>query len=128
MSLSLWLPLTDVNEANGCMHVVEYPATENLTGDAISDEELRAVATALPAAAGSVLGWPQDVVHFGGRYGAKAANARLSLSFEFQNTSFDPLAEPLLDTKNLPSFEARLKLLNQQFQKYQHIDPTLAAS
>ncbi len=127
MSLSLWLPLTDVDEANGCMYVVEYPALKARGGDEISDGEICAVATPLPAKAGSVLGWPQDVLHFGGTYSEKATNARLSLSFEFQNTAFDPLAEPLLSTRNLPGFETRLKLLADQFDKYRHIDPGLAA-
>lgn len=119
MSLSLWIPLTDVDETNGCMHIIEYK------GENGSDSE--SAATPLPATAGSVLGWPQDVLHFGGTYGAAAKNPRLSLSFEFQNTAFDPLAAPLLDTQNLPRFDARLKLLNQQFEKYRHIDSRLAA-
>ena len=93
MSLSLWVPLTNVDEANGCMYVVEY-------GNEIGKDD-EAAATPLPAAAGSVLGWPQDVLHFGGKYMAGAKNPRLSLSFEFQNTAFDPLGVPLLDTQKL---------------------------
>ena len=48
---------------------------------------------------------------------------RSSLSFEFQNRVFEPLAEPLLDVKNPPDFETRLALINGQFEKYRHIDP-----
>ncbi len=118
MSLSLWVPLTDADEANGCMHVVEYKHENKGGGDAI--------ATPLPAAAGSVLGWPQDVLHYGGAYTKDAKNPRLSLSFEFQNTGFDPLAEPLLSTKSPPDFEYRLKLLEDQLSKYRHIDPDLS--
>jgi phytanoyl-CoA dioxygenase PhyH len=115
MSLSLWIPLTDVDEKNGCMYVVPY-GVEN------SNE---AMGTPLPALAGSVLGWPQDLFHWGGEYTEKAKNPRSSLSFEFQNCAFDPLAEPLLDVLCPPDFETRLELINIQFEKYAHIDPEI---
>jgi hypothetical protein len=119
MSLSLWVPLSDVDEANGCMHVVEY---NNENGAEGSGD----MATPLPAEAGSVLGWAQDVLHFGGIFSEDAKNPRLSLSFEFQNTAFEPLAVPLLSTKSPPKFEDRQQLLKDQFEKYRHIDPALS--
>jgi Phytanoyl-CoA dioxygenase (PhyH) len=128
MSLSLWVPLTDVDEENGCMYVIERGREAEIHQfENPTKEELHAVATPLAARAGSVLGWPQDVLHFGGGYGRNAKSARKSLSFEFQNTAFDPLTQPLLDTRLVPSFEARLELLNLQFDKYRHIDPNLSA-
>lgn len=124
MSLSLWVPLTDVDEENGCMYVIERDQeTEIRALQSPPKEDLLAFAAALPAKAGSVLGWPQDVMHFGGTYGPGAKNTRKSLSFEFQNAAFDPLVEPLLDTRTLPGFDVRKKLLSAQFEKYQHIDP-----
>ncbi|WP_025898118.1 phytanoyl-CoA dioxygenase family protein [Sneathiella glossodoripedis] len=122
MSLSLWIPLTDVDEQNGCMHVVEYPKEKALQKAGIEAEDMLKAATALPAPAGSVLGWPQDVLHFGGTYTEQAQNERASLSFEFQNTAFDPLATPLLDTSSPPPFEQRLELLSLQIEKYKHIN------
>ena len=111
MSLSLWLPLTDVDESNGCMYV--QPKNERTE-------------TPLPAKAGSVLGWRQDLYHRGGTYGDNARNPRMSLSFEFQNCAFDPLAEPLIDPRRLPDFLQRLNIIQAQFAKYRHIDPALA--
>lgn len=122
MSLSLWIPLTDVTEDNGCMYVIprsregDIPDPQNL---AING--LKSLATPLPAKAGSVLGWPQDLVHWGGDYKDTAMGPRISLSFEFQNASFEPLAKPVLDTRHPPDFDHRLKLINQQFEKYKHI-------
>jgi len=122
MSLSLWVPLSDVDEANGCMYVVDRVAEESLPESTYLDKEfLLPLATALPAKAGAVLGWPQDVIHWGGDFTSKARNPRMSLSFEFQNRQFDPLVEPLLSTATPPDFETRLELLRQQFAKYSHI-------
>ena len=119
MSLSLWLPLTDADERNGCMYVVPLASGEG------AGEEMQE--TPLPAKAGSVLGWRQDLLHRGGAFTARAQNPRLSLSFEFQNRAFDPLAKPLIDPRALPSFDLRQRLIQAQFAKYRHIDPARAA-
>ena len=126
MSMSLWLPLTDADEANGCMYVL--PRSGNRKGvQSSSPDKLDLLsARALSAQAGSVLGWPQDLYHWGGCYSAAARKPRLSLSLEFQNCSFDPLAEPLIDAAKLPPFEDRLALIGSQFRKYRHIDPQLS--
>ncbi|MEH6546749.1 MAG: phytanoyl-CoA dioxygenase family protein [Sneathiella sp.] len=116
MSLSLWLPLTDTTPENGGMYVLPRTAQ---TG---SDEIDLTKGVALPARAGSVLGWAQDLYHWGGEYTADASGPRLSLSLEFQNRAFDPLIEPLLDFSKLPSFDERLALIDAQFAKYRHID------
>ncbi len=124
MSLSLWLPLTDTDESNGCMYVVPQSRHEaKLSPQKPSLLDARA----LPVAAGSVLGWPQDLYHWGGEYTAAAKNPRVSLSLEFQNRAFEPLAEPLIDMGRLPPFEKRRGLIQDQFAKYQHIDPNLRA-
>ncbi|MZR29259.1 phytanoyl-CoA dioxygenase family protein [Sneathiella litorea] len=127
MSLSLWLPLTDVDEDNGCMYVMPISRYEG-GGNTPDTESLNLLdAMALPAKAGSVMGWPQDLYHWGGRFTAAAKNPRISLSLEFQNIAFEPLAEPLIDLKELPPFGSRLKLIEDQFAKYRHIDPDLRA-
>ncbi|MBL4739574.1 MAG: phytanoyl-CoA dioxygenase family protein [Sneathiella sp.] len=127
MSLSLWVPLTHADEDNGCMFVIPRQQEENLEPEQeLTLERLKPFATSLPVAAGSVLGWPQDLIHWGGTYGENAKGPRMSLSFEFQNTSFAPLAEPMLDTANPPPFDQRLSLIQEQFSKYQHIAPDLS--
>ncbi|WP_169567742.1 phytanoyl-CoA dioxygenase family protein [Sneathiella limimaris] len=126
MSLSLWVPLTEVDERNGCMFVIPRSEENNIQKLMELDREnLLPFAKPLPAKAGSVLGWPQDLYHFGGEYRDGAKTPRRSLSFEFQNTSFDPLAKPLLSTRQMPDFETRLRLMSEQFEKYRHIDPTV---
>lgn len=122
MSLSLWVPLTDVSEDNGCMFVIPWSREGDIPDpEVLVIDDLKPLATPLPATAGSVLGWPQDLIHWGGDFKDTASGARISLSFEFQNASFDPLASPVLDTRHPPDFEQRLKLINAQFGKYRHI-------
>lgn len=126
MSLSLWLPLTSVDEANGCMYVIPRQKEEKLSSNGVLEwGKIKSFGNALPAPAGSVLGWPQDLVHWGGTFTEKAKEPRISLSFEFQNTSFAPLATPLLNTANPPPFEQRISLIQEQFAKYRHIAPDL---
>lgn len=122
MSLSLWIGLSDARVENGCMHVLPLDVEHRLGRNARSPEELpdgAAVALAVPA--GTVMGWRQDVLHWGGR--ARVAEPRISLSLEYQNAAFAPLADPLLDPLAPPSFDDRLALIAAQFAKYGHMQP-----
>lgn len=123
MSLSLWIPLTDATVDNGCMHVLPRPQEERYDPPITDPENIKnGDARALPAKTGSVLGWPQDLWHWGGSVTGKATHQRMSLSLEFQNPAFDPLAEPLLDIANPPPFAERLGLIREQFSKYAHME------
>ncbi len=122
VSLSLWLPLTEATPENGCMSVLplSYERQYDTPISAPSQIPLQDV-LCLPAKAGSILGWRQDLFHWGGRSHASATKPRLSLSLEFQNAALDPLCEPLFDPEHPPTPEDRLHLILQQFEKYKHI-------
>ena len=117
--------LTDTTPENGCMHVLPRPFERQYEPPVtdVSQIKLQDV-RALPAAAGSVLGWPQDLWHWSGRSSVLAEQPRISLSLEFQNPAFEPMAEPLLDASAPPSFEERLSLIAHQFGKYIHMEDT----
>lgn len=123
MSLSLWVPLTDATPDNGCMMVL--PKELEMAYDPpITDPDQihQSAGLSLPAQAGSVLGWAQDVYHWSGSVTANAESPRISLSLEFQNPAFSPLAEPLLDAANPPPFAERLALIRAQIPKYRHME------
>ncbi|MCC9626014.1 phytanoyl-CoA dioxygenase family protein [Thalassospira sp. MA62] len=122
ISLSLWVPLSNATPENGCMYVLPR-SFERCYAQPVSDpsevplQDVRA----LPAGPGTVMGWRQDLYHWGGRASTYAKNPRISLSLEFQNTAFDPLADDLLDLAHPPTFTKRLALIVGQFEKYQHM-------
>lgn len=123
MSLSLWIPLVDVSEDNSCMYVLPHRSGRHFPTSLRGPDDFdQSEGRALPAKAGSVLGWPQDVYHWSGTMSPQASAPRLSLSLEFQNAAFAPLAEPLLDVCAPPGLETRLTLIGKQFAKYRHME------
>jgi len=76
--LTVWIPLTDATLDNGCMYVVPKdfayggapPKRERLRLGTVSSDyalELLHSCKALPAAAGSVLGWDPQTIHWGSK-------------------------------------------------------------
>ncbi len=122
ISLSLWVPLSDATPENGCMYVLPRSFERCYDSPVLKpqDVELQDV-RALPARPGAVMGWRQDVYHWGSRASRHASSARISLSLEFQNAAFDPLGDPLLTLETPPSFHERLLLIARQFEKYRHM-------
>lgn len=118
VTLSLWLALTDATTDNGCMWVAPQPSSAD-DGDGKS----RPVsAIDLPAPAGTVLGWRQDLLHGGGVSSADAQGPRVSVALEFQNPAFTPIAEPLLDPDIVPDLSGRLGLIKSCIGRYGHFD------
>jgi hypothetical protein len=121
-SLTIWLPLTDATPANGCMYMVpasqdpNYP--DNLTSFELAN--LQSV-RALPAPAGSILGWNQNVLHWGGCSSRKAMIPRISLAWEFQRGDIPPQRSPLLPPTELFTFPQRLSLIGRQITQYKHM-------
>ncbi|WP_417805736.1 phytanoyl-CoA dioxygenase family protein [Thalassospira lucentensis] len=122
ISLSLWVPLSTAMPENGCMYVLPR-SFERTYGHPVTkpqDVPLQDV-RALPAKPGTVMGWRQDLYHWGGRASKHATEPRMSLSLEFQNAAFDPLAQQLLALDRPPVFLERLELIAAQFEKYTHM-------
>ena len=131
VSLSLWIPLTDATPENGCMNILPLSRQKEYDPPITDPSEiLLQDVRCLPAKAGSVLGWRQDLWHWSGRSSKYAAEPRISLSLEFQNRAFDPLCPPLFDLTAPPKPSERLRLICGQFGKYDHMErvsPTLEA-
>ena len=134
--LTVWLALNDATLDNGCIYVVpRNTETEKLSDQFLSIEtfncgDIRALlqnAKALPAAAGSYLGWGPYLIHWGSTSGPQAA-ARISISAEFSSRHSDPLDHDrtLMDAdadSPLPSFSKRLRLIALAIKSYESFDP-----
>jgi hypothetical protein len=127
-SLSLWIPLTDATPLNGCIYCLPACRDPNYLLRRDEPEVPHPQdARALPAAAGSVLGWNQALLHWGGRASGRARVPRISVSMELQRGDRPPLATPLLDPQAPPAFERRLGLVGHQILQYPHMqDPGVA--
>jgi len=123
-ALTLWLPLTDATPANGCMYMIPASQDPNYPEQLQSNEitNLQSV-RALPAPAGSVLGWNQNVLHWGGRSSSKAILPRISIAWEFQRDDIPAQRSPILSPISLLTFPQRLTLIGQQIVQYQHMYP-----
>jgi hypothetical protein len=121
-SLTLWLPLTDATPANGCMYMVPASQDPNYPDNlqSIELENYQSV-RALPAPAGSILGWNQNVLHWGGSSSRKATVPRISLAWEFQRGDIPAQRSPLLSPTDLFSFPQRLSLIGRQISQYAHM-------
>lgn len=90
--LNVWLPLTDVSPDNACMYVLpahldpNFP--ERVDGGEFSLKDWQNI-RALPARAGSPLGWNTQVLHWGGRSSGRAAMPRISVGIYFHSADCD---------------------------------------
>ncbi len=117
-SISVWVPLTDATADNGCMYVVPAPLDVQYANPRASLEVLNLQCVrALPAPAGSVLGWTARLLHWGGIARAGTAG-RISLSFEYQ-APHDPT--PAFASDWIPSPAERVALIEQQWDQYDHM-------
>ena len=126
--ITVWIPLTDATIANGCMYVIPQdrvpqglPACyEDWSG--VSHDELAILlrhVTPLPAVAGSILGWNNSLIHWGGRALEQSAFPRISIGVEFMSKQSKPRnwETPVFDLK-LPDFAARIRAIGQSVRYY----------
>jgi hypothetical protein len=123
-SFTLWIPLTDADTHNACMYIV--PADRDPTYGTPDDNEWKFVlpdVRALPAKAGSLLGWTQAALHWGSRGSPRASHARISMAFEFQRADEPAFNEPLIRPCAPLPLETRLQLICKQILQYRHMYP-----
>lgn len=131
--LSLWIPLSDATIDNGCMYVIPHdrvPSTlplSYLDWTTISAQELSALlhnVTPLPANAGSILGWNNRLIHWGGRAKEIANSPRISIAAEFLHERAKPRRSelPIFGYKP-PDFAGRLLVIGQAILSYEKFEP-----
>lgn len=119
--VTIWVPLTDATTRNGCMYCV--PAYWDLTYEnpnastVIFDQQY---VRALPAAAGSVLGWSHALLHWGGAC-APDAPPRISTSFELIRRDLVATVPRSYPVGWRPDRAERAALMAEMRAKYEHI-------
>ena len=125
---TLWFSISDATVDNGCMYVIP--------GNKISDELLNKWITmqdinhkeakillqathALPVAAGSILGWEGDIIHWG-TLSSPGVQPRVSLSVVYLKEGSEPMADelPLLSATELPDFGQRMVTIAKAINQY----------
>lgn len=118
-SATIWNPLTDATPLNGCMYLL--PANRDPDylnpGQRERDLPLQSI-RALPAKAGSVLLWNQNIYHWGGRSSPRVSTPRISIACEYQHADLPPMREPLLNPGELPTFDLRSDLIFSLMVRY----------
>ncbi len=120
-AITVWLPLTDATTLNSCIHVVPADRDPGYNADTGAAAFAMGDIRALPAQAGSILCWTQGIMHWGSHSSSRAVEARISMAFEYQRGDVPPFRTPLLQPRELPSFEDRLKLICMQILFYAHM-------
>ncbi len=120
-ALTLWIPLTDATTRNGCIHCLpacwDHGYLSERGGDIVgSVRHIRA----LPAAAGSVLGWSHSLLHWGGAC-APGEPPRIATSFEVMRSDLATTVPRTYPVGWRPSASERVALIAEMRVKYQHM-------
>ncbi len=131
--LTAWLALSDATLDNGCLHVVPAPFARELTAlasqggfheaeEADMNDVIRLLhgVRALPVAAGSLVAWRLDVLHWGGVSTGEASAARVALSFELAHADAPPSLdeEPSFALSAPVTFRQRLAVIGRGLLAY----------
>lgn len=134
---SIWIPFTDATLDNGCIYLIpesrlpaesaqQFRRKKRYTADETCNW-LQGM-KALPAPAGSILGWNFGIVHWGSVVG-QGPNPRISAAYEFIATDATPTdsEQPLFDIqKGIPSFAQRLQMIVMALRAYRKFEPQMA--
>jgi len=118
--VSVWIPFTDATPENGCMYILPLSLDPNVPDhlDRLECDQIQDI-LALPAKAGSVLGWNQYLLHWGGRCKEDARVARISCSIYFQTSELAPVS-PLIVPFDAPfPFLKRIAIIASTFLRYE---------
>jgi hypothetical protein len=134
--ITIWIPLTDATLANGCIYTVPRSGVpESLPSDFRRWESIRAnelrhllqAARAVPAPAGSLLGWTHQLIHWGSVSTPENTAPRISVAMEFVSAGVEVTTDetPMLDWLPLPGYSQRLFVIGKALLKYTHFEPLM---
>ena len=131
--LTIWVALTDATLDNGCMYVIPRHRVDDAALEQFFDQStafardttlrLLQSSRALPAPAGSVLGWEFRTIHWGSYCHRPGVEPRISLSAEICSASdLRARGEDILPLDAVPHFATRLRYIAAAMKTYIHWD------
>ncbi|HXG55313.1 MAG TPA: phytanoyl-CoA dioxygenase family protein [Vicinamibacterales bacterium] len=135
--MNCWIALTDATVHNGCIHFLPRRCVpSDLTSRMKARTDVRMAelvemlhgAVTMPAAAGDLLAWMFDVVHWGGHVREAGLPPRRSLAVEFAAAAEPPLDmdHPVLPlTEAPPPLAVRLRGIAWGLVRYRTFEPLL---
>lgn len=122
--ITVWIPFTDATPLNSCIYVLP------LSRDPGNPDRLRSTAVdhlqdvrALPAAAGSILGWNQHLLHWGSRSSRRADQPRISWGIYCQSGDVPPFDARAFEPRGQLTFDQRLSFIGTAFTRYERHFP-----
>jgi len=120
--ITAWLPFTQATTLNGCMYVLPTNHDPNIPEelDNYVFSNLQDV-RALPAEAGSILGWNQHLLHWGSRCSRWAKAPRISSGIYLQSADVDRFVPRPIDFARPLPLERRLAFLAVNLLAYHRL-------
>jgi len=119
--LTVWIPFSNATPLNSCMYLLplsrdpSYP--DKIEKNSLPEGALQHV-RALPATPGTILGWNQYVLHWGGSNSKWANESRVSMAFYVQDISEMPFDLTVFDFERKVVLEDRLGVIGRMIWKY----------
>ena len=119
--ITVWVPLTDATTRNGCVHCV--PAYWDIGYQSVHANSIvlhQQCVRALPAAAGSVLGWSHSLLHWGGAC-APDAPPRMATSLELVRSDLASTVPRAYPAGWRPEVAERQAMIEAMRVRYAHM-------
>lgn len=118
---TVWIPLTEVTTQHACMYVLPTNQDPNVPGNAgsysVPQESVQAI-RALPAAAGSIIGWNTFALHWGSKSSKWANGPRISIATYIKRAEEGTLNSISVQPNQFLSLEARLAVIGLNMAHY----------
>jgi hypothetical protein len=124
--MGVWIPLEDVSIDQACMYLLPNNRDPNfpqqLRNTTIEIDALRHI-RALPARAGTVMGWNEYTLHWGSRPPPSERRPRLSIAARFQSRELAPFDGNYLSQTRSFGFHERLDSIAAVIRRYESRAP-----
>jgi hypothetical protein len=118
---TVWIPLTDVTTQHACMYVLPTNQDPNVPGKlesySVPQEKVQAI-RALPAEAGSIMGWNTFALHWGSKSSKWASGPRISIATYIKRAEERTFNSVSVQSNQFLSLEARLAVIGLNMAHY----------